>query len=735
MMRKPYSIFASLLLSTAMMATSVCAYDITPADTSAAASILENVADGDILSADEIDAIMQAEYQVDKAGSASENTLTGASAITEELNAASLSGRCGADLTWEYDEEEEILTIRGQGKMYPYTYNKEEDVSSAPWANLTVTGIIIEDGVTSIGHYAFAALHDLTEVLIPNSVTSIGEYAFINCSQLTSVSQIPDGVSSLTGTFSGCSNLEEAPAIPDTVASMDYTSSGCESLSAAPTLPQYLTSMYGTFNKCFALEDAPAIPATVADMRYAFSNCSSLAAMAPMAGAPAQMAWAYANCTSLSQIVNLPEGIININYLFYNCTNLPEGPALPDSIKQMAYTFYGCTSLERAPSVPVNANNINYAFYGCTALEGDVNITAHNLLYYQKCLGGLNPNQHLRINHTPENSKVVKEIVASMDIPTEESRSLITRLGGNTRIETSLLTADRDLLLRNYDGAKFSNMVLAASHTFPDALGGSALAIAIDAPIILVDQNDPSQAINYVVDHMSADGTVYILGGTAAVPDLVDNTLGSMGLKIERIAGNSRYDTNLKTIKATMDRTQTDSIYTLLVASGSGYADSLSASATGNPIMLVGDKLTDEQAEFLIDHDVYEVIILGGTSAVSEEVFNSISELIEPDGHNTKTSRLAGESRFETSKLIAERFYNYYGHETTMGLVYAWNFPDGLCAGPLVYRQLSGLLLVDNDNTKEAKEFCQAQNTNEVYIFGGSALISDETATNIVWGR
>ena len=50
-----------------------------------------------------------------------------------------------------------------------------------------VTNLVIPNGVTSIGNYAFSSCYSITSVTIPDSVTSLGDMAFYNCSSLTSV--------------------------------------------------------------------------------------------------------------------------------------------------------------------------------------------------------------------------------------------------------------------------------------------------------------------------------------------------------------------------------------------------------------------------------------------------------------------------------------------------------------------------------------------------------------------
>ncbi|MDR3094952.1 MAG: leucine-rich repeat domain-containing protein, partial [Bacteroidales bacterium] len=85
------------------------------------------------------------------------------------------------------------LTISGTGAMQNWY-----GAAPAPWYNdrTAITSVVIEDGVTTIGYYAFYWCTGLTSVNIPNSVASIGNYAFEYCTRLTSVS-IPNSVTSI----------------------------------------------------------------------------------------------------------------------------------------------------------------------------------------------------------------------------------------------------------------------------------------------------------------------------------------------------------------------------------------------------------------------------------------------------------------------------------------------------------------------------------------------------------
>ena len=107
--------------------------------------------------------------------------LMGLSANAEE------SGICGPDLRWHLTDNG-VLTISGKGKMNDYSYyNRVPYDYRAPWDNNIIKLIIIGDGVTTIGKYAFYRCKALTSVTIPNSVTTIGEEAFSECTNLQKV--------------------------------------------------------------------------------------------------------------------------------------------------------------------------------------------------------------------------------------------------------------------------------------------------------------------------------------------------------------------------------------------------------------------------------------------------------------------------------------------------------------------------------------------------------------------
>ena len=100
--------------------------------------------------------------------------------------AEEMSGTCGDNLTWSFDEATGTLTISGTGDMTDYSY---DSYSSAPWKSkwASIKTAKISEGVTSIGDHAFDGCKNLTSITIPSSFTSFGDYAFDQCINLKDV--------------------------------------------------------------------------------------------------------------------------------------------------------------------------------------------------------------------------------------------------------------------------------------------------------------------------------------------------------------------------------------------------------------------------------------------------------------------------------------------------------------------------------------------------------------------
>lgn len=103
--------------------------------------------------------------------------------LAATAGAATYTGATGV-CTWIFDDSTGVLTISGSGAMANYSGSNNQ-----PWASYkdNIKKVVINDGVTTIGHYAFSQYSSLTEVIIPRSVSAIGNNAFYSCTGLKNV--------------------------------------------------------------------------------------------------------------------------------------------------------------------------------------------------------------------------------------------------------------------------------------------------------------------------------------------------------------------------------------------------------------------------------------------------------------------------------------------------------------------------------------------------------------------
>ena len=228
------------------------------------------------------------------------------------------SGSCGENVTYTFVEATGTLTISGTGAMTDYTNS-----SSRPWFSYrnAIKTVVVTNGVTSIGKYAFISCSGLTSVTIPNSVTSIGGGAFEDCDSLTSVT-IPNSVMSIGGSaFSACSGLTSV------------------------TIPNSVTSIGNE----------------------AFNVCSGLTSITVESGNTVYDS--RENCNAIIKT--------STNELIVGCKNT----IIPNSVTSIGEAaFEGCIGLTSV-TIPNSVTSIGHAaFYGCSGLTS-ITVESGNTFY------------------------------------------------------------------------------------------------------------------------------------------------------------------------------------------------------------------------------------------------------------------------------------------------------------------------------------------------------------------
>ena len=246
-----------------------------------------------------------------------------------------------------------------------------EDANANPLRNarqcilndvLNPTDLVIPEGVTSIGTWAFLGCNWLKSVTIPSSVTTIGSKAFWGCTGLESVT-ISEGVTSIgEDAFRYCDSLS-ALFVSDVPSwfEIDFKNVYSNPLFYEQCL----------FNGAPKPADFVIPEGTTSIGTYAFHGCNWLKSVTIPSSVTTIDSNAFSSCSGLES-VTISEGVTSIDsYAFSDCTGLTD-LIIPKSVKSIGdYSFSGCTSLLNITIVEGGGTTMigEYAFSGCNATQ------------------------------------------------------------------------------------------------------------------------------------------------------------------------------------------------------------------------------------------------------------------------------------------------------------------------------------------------------------------------------
>jgi putative cell wall-binding protein len=309
---------------------------------------------------------------------------------------------------------------------------------------------------------------------------------------------------------------------------------------------------------------------------------------------------------------------------------------------------------------------------------------------------------------------------------------VVTPIEGANRIGTAVAASQEAFASSTY-------VVIATGFNWPDALGGSALAGALKAPILLTSQSGLSAEVRTEIIRLKATKAI-ILGGTPAVSATVASQIVVLtGCSVERIAGANRYDTaNLVAARAIAEmRARGGYDGTAFVSTGMDFPDALGASplaaAKGWPIYLANPARGNNAsslAAVMKSAGVKKAILLGGTNVVGATVESALRASLG------SATRLAGANRYDTALKVAS-----YG-VANAGL--SWdkvapatgqNFPDALAGGVLQGASGSVLVLTPTASLNEGVAAALKANKgsiSEVRFLGSTAALSVTVRSAVV---
>ena len=293
----------------------------------------------------------------------------------------------------------------------------------------------------------------------------------------------------------------------------------------------------------------------------------------------------------------------------------------------------------------------------------------------------------------------------------------IERLYGEDRYETAV-----EISKEAYpDGS--GAVVLARGDEFPDALAGAPLAMDRGGPLLLTRPGELPDSTAAEIDRlMPWGGTVYVLGGPAAVSEDVREELENKDYDVERVHGDNRYETAVEIAeKLYMEPGK------VFLTTGEDFADAVSISSIaamrGAPILLSEhDNLNDATSDYLDERggELADVHVVGGPAALSDDVYSQAGA----------TNRIYGENRWLTALSIAETFFQT---PYQVNLATGEKFPDALSGG--LYAALRGspvLLSRPEEMPPEVENYIQTQpELDTLAIFGGESSIPDHTLHNL----
>ncbi len=527
---------------------------------------------------------------------------------------------------------------------------------------------------------------------------------FYDCPKLSSVDLSgldTSKVTDMSSMFNNCSSLRSLNLSSfDTsrVTDMSYMFDGCSKLSSL-NLSSFdtanATNMHGMFADCYSLKSLNLShfeTLYVTDMSSMFSGCKSLTSL-DLSGF---------NTTNAKYM----------SMMFHGCSKLL---ALDISSFDTSYAtsmgsmFYRCDSL-----ASIKLGN-TFSFEGASLYRSGEFPTPSGDRYTGKWMSSADGKAY-----TP--AEVPSNVAATYTAQTT-SGIASTRLSGDSRYNT----------MAEISAAGFTtadSVVLASGENFPDALGASALAGALSAPVLLTDSDNLSDEASSEISRLGAE-TVYIVGGTAAVSVNVENALRADGCTVERVFGQSRQETAAQVADEVASLAAPD---TAVVASGGAPWDSLSASpfayAQNYPVYLTeGDGTLSEDTVGAIkaNSSIKRVVIVGGDNAVKPAAESALRSA------GFDVERWSGESRYDTSREIAKHAMAEGMSAGTVAVASGENFPDALAGGALVGSQSGVLLLSPSNDGTQASQWIGTHRgeIGTCYLLGGSSALSGIVAMQI----
>ena len=185
-----------------------------------------------------------------------------------------------------------------------------------------------------------------------------------------------------------------------------------------------------------------------------------------------------------------------------------------------------------------------------------------------------------------------------------------------------------------------------------------------------------------------------------------------------RIFGKNRYDTMAEAVEKAFP----NGCDTAILASGTSWQDALTASSLAGvkecPVILTAPgKLTSQTADVLSFLKAKTVIIIGGTSSISDKVKADI------ESKGIKTERIGGSSPIKTANKIEAEVMKSSKTDTVI-ICSGQDFPDAISISSYAYEQQTPILLTGKDKKLSSKSLAIAKTFQKAIILGNKNSVS-----------
>ena len=290
-------------------------------------------------------------------------------------------GRYG-NLAWTFNKTTGELCISGDGDMKDFSW-----ITTAVGRSESsqIKSLVICQGITSIGAFAFSDCSELERVTIAEGVTEIGESAFRNCVRLTEIN-VPNSVTRIaSNSFANCRSLPELYVGEQVKVIESYAFFNCKSLQKIILSSEVEHIDDYAFFGCNELREVVFSDDLRHIGEYAFFGVGLEKLKLPEGTARIDV-YAFSGCKSLEK-VELPVSITHMGHsVFANCNSLTEitipflGASREDSSSAyLGYAFGAPTDpREQGSVIPPSLRKVtvkggwtvaDYAFSGCEYLS------------------------------------------------------------------------------------------------------------------------------------------------------------------------------------------------------------------------------------------------------------------------------------------------------------------------------------------------------------------------------